>query len=77
MARYLHIYMTISISGNNLHLSKNLHILPWRRQFYPLVICSNRYLVVGSFQPQTIRINQPDQAAGAAQSTQRSACCGS
>ncbi|KAK7824192.1 ras-related protein rabe1c [Quercus suber] len=28
-------------------------------------------------EPQTIKINQPDQAAGAAQTAQRSACCGS
>uniref|UniRef100_A0A2N9J1C3 Uncharacterized protein n=1 Tax=Fagus sylvatica TaxID=28930 RepID=A0A2N9J1C3_FAGSY len=28
-------------------------------------------------EPQTIKINQPDQAAGAAQAAQRSACCGS
>ncbi|KAH7553658.1 hypothetical protein JRO89_XS12G0039200 [Xanthoceras sorbifolium] len=27
-------------------------------------------------EPQTIKINQPDQGAGAAQATQRSACCG-
>ncbi|KAH9735762.1 putative GTP-binding protein ara-3 [Citrus sinensis] len=28
-------------------------------------------------EPQTIKINQPDQAGGAAQAAQRSACCGS
>ncbi|KAF3614842.1 Ras-related protein RABE1e [Capsicum annuum] len=28
-------------------------------------------------EPQTIRINQPDQAAGGAQAAQKSACCGS
>ncbi|OWM68824.1 hypothetical protein CDL15_Pgr025011 [Punica granatum] len=28
-------------------------------------------------EPSTIRINQPDQAGGAAQATQKSACCGS
>ncbi|KAL6138690.1 hypothetical protein ACLB2K_063969 [Fragaria x ananassa] len=28
-------------------------------------------------EPQTIRINQPDQGAGAAQAAQKSACCGS
>ncbi|MCI27955.1 ras-like protein, partial [Trifolium medium] len=27
--------------------------------------------------PQTIKINQPDQGAGAAQASQKSACCGS
>ncbi|MCI15417.1 ras-like protein, partial [Trifolium medium] len=27
--------------------------------------------------PQTLKINQPDQGAGSAQATQRSACCGS
>jgi len=30
-----------------------------------------------SLQPTTIRINQPDQAAGAGQAAQKSACCGS
>jgi Ras-related protein Rab-8A len=30
-----------------------------------------------SLQPQTIKINQPDQGAGAAQAAQKSACCGS
>ncbi|KAJ8570839.1 hypothetical protein K7X08_037811 [Anisodus acutangulus] len=28
-------------------------------------------------EPQTIRINQPDQAAGGAQTAQKSACCAS
>ena len=28
-------------------------------------------------QPSTIKINQPDQGAGAGQAAQRSACCGS
>ena len=28
-------------------------------------------------EPQTIRINQPDQGAGGAQTAQKSACCGS
>lgn len=28
-------------------------------------------------EPQSIRINQPDQAAGGAQTAQKSACCGS
>ncbi|KAF7804540.1 ras-related protein RABE1a [Senna tora] len=28
-------------------------------------------------EPQTIKINQPDQGAGAAQAAQKSACCGS
>ncbi|CAI0472598.1 unnamed protein product [Linum tenue] len=28
-------------------------------------------------EPQTIKINQPDQAGGASQAAQKSACCGS
>ena len=34
-------------------------------------------LPLTSLQPQTIKINQPDQGAGAAQAAQKSACCGS
>lgn len=42
-----------------------------------ILSCSPLSFSFRSLQPQTIKINQQDQGAGAAQAAQKSACCGS
>lgn len=45
--------------------------------FWFVVRLQNINLFFFVMQPQTIKINKPDQTAGAAQTAQKSACCGS